>query len=299
MPISNRPEVAVIADAGLGTRFLPITKVVPKGLLPVGDAPGILWLLRELRQVGINNVILVVNKRSLSIYQEFFAKDKKLEETLKAAGKLYLLDEFLSLLQNIKIELIEQPENIMYGTGAPLKASKSLLKGVDSFIYMFADDIVLGEPVLPLMIEAGNWLKLNDTRSIYGIVAVYPVPKEEVVKYGIISPVETKIMNSNEKTFIFDYIVEKPPVDKAPSNLASYGRYWFATEILEALNYSESTKNSLKEYYIQPAMSTLAASGIMAAVANPTNSYWVTTGDPAKMAFAWCKWRELKTEKFS
>ncbi len=296
MPIASKPEVAVIADAGLGTRFLPTTKVVPKGLLPVGDAPGILWLLRELRQVGINNVILVVNKRSFSIYQDFFARDKKLEEKLKAANKLDLLDEFLSLLQNIKIEIIVQPENIAYGTGAPLKASEPLLKGVESFVYMFADDLVLGEPVLPAMIEAGQWLKIHKTKPVYGVVAVYPIPKAEVVKYGIIHPLDV-LEQDKHKIYLFDYIVEKPTVNEAPSNLASYGRYWFATEILDALNYSDDLKADLKEYYIQPAMTVLATKGLMAAVANPINSYWVTTGDPRKTADAWCKWREIETQK--
>ncbi len=292
MPIKNAPQIALIADAGLGTRFFPFTKVVPKGLFPIGDAPVIIQQLKELKEIGVSNVVLVTNEHFKPLYEKLFSKDILLYKAYKEKGKEHLFEDFYKLIDSFNIEILIQPKDLPYGTGAPIKAAESILREHDSFIYTFLDDVVVGRSVLTLMTNMYTQLKKQGPKEeIFGIVAVYEVPQEAVQKYGVIRPV--KKISENPISYIFDYIVEKPKPEKAPSNLASYGRFWFAKEIIDALDYSEDLRSQLKEYYIQPAMTKLAQKGLMIAVQNPKNSHWVTVGDPINAAKAWELWARI------
>lgn len=284
----SAPTVAIIADAGRATRFLPATKIGAKSLIPVGSKPTLLWILKEIKESGIKEVIIVANRYNAGFISKFIEFDKDLVEYLKDKQKTHLLDEYFDIIEALDIEVIIQPKKLGYGNAVPMLASQFLV-GDRNFAYIFGDDLVFykDKPALAQLIDAAKEVsKLG--HDVTGVSIVEEVPLDVVHKYGVIRPTQ----NFGDGIYSFDLIVEKPKKKEAPSNLVSFGRYIFTPSIFGALlEYKDQVqkRDDLPEFYMQPAMTKLAQESTQLAVVTKETK-WATTGDPVNMYKAWALW---------
>lgn len=211
---------AVIPAAGLGTRFLPATKAIAKEMFPIIDKPTIQYIVEEARNSGIEDILIVTGKGKRPI-EDHFDSVPELEQTLSARGKTRLL-KLVQQTTDINLYFIRQSHP--RGLGDAVLMAKDFV-GNEPFVVMLGDDIM--EDKVPLTKQLMN--RYEETHA--STLAVMKVPHDEVNKYGVIDPVaETKPGLFDVKKF-----VEKPEVDKAPSNLAIIGRYLLTPEIFEML----------------------------------------------------------------
>jgi UTP--glucose-1-phosphate uridylyltransferase len=211
---------AVIPAAGLGTRFLPVTKSVPKELLPILDKPMLQYVVEEAAEAGIEEVIIVTSpgKETIAAY---FQPDPVLEDHLAAGGAQDLLDQVrhVSSLAEVRFVIQEQP----LGLGHAVLTAQAAV-GNHPFAVMLPDDIVAHTPgVLAQMTEV--W-----TRFDAGVVAVERVPWEVVQNYGVADAAAVE-----ERVHRIRHLVEKPPREEAPSNLTIVGRYILPPDIFSCL----------------------------------------------------------------
>ena len=216
-------QKAVIPAAGLGTRFLPVTKSVPKELLPILDKPMLQYVVEEAAEAGIEEVIIVTSPGKETI-ADYFQPDPELEEHLAADGAQDLLDQVrhVSSLAEVRFVIQEQP----LGLGHAVLTAKAAV-GDQPFAVMLPDDIVAHTPgVLAQM--TGVW-----TRFYAGVVAVERVPWEVVQNYGVADAVKVE-----PGLHRINKLVEKPPREEAPSNLTIVGRYILPAEIFVCLEHT-------------------------------------------------------------
>ena len=211
---------AVIPAAGLGMRFLPVTKAQPKEMLPIVDKPAIQYIIEEAVNSGIEEVLIITGRNKGAI-ENHFDLSFEIEAELKYRKKydlLQLIDKISNLAQ-IYYTRQKEPK----GLGHALLCAKAFV-GNEPFAVMLGDDIVDSRiPCLQQLIDIYNKFQTS-------IVGVQEVPKSELNKYGIISG--TKIENN---IYIINDLVEKPEIDKAPSNIAILGRYIITPKIFELL----------------------------------------------------------------
>ena len=217
----KRVTKAVFPVAGLGTRFLPVTKASPKEMLPIVDKPLIQYAAEEAIAAGINELIFVTGRNKRSI-EDHFDKAYELEAELKADGKKELLGMVQNVLPNTaSCVYIRQPEAL--GLGHAVLCAKQVV-GDDPFAVILADDLISGEPgALKQMVERYEKCQCS-------VIGVQNVAKEDTQSYGII-----KARPSEHRTYIVEGIVEKPAPDKAPSTLAVVGRYILSPRIFDLL----------------------------------------------------------------
>ncbi len=221
---------AIIPIAGLGTRFLPLSKVVPKEFLPLVDKPTIQYIVEEAQKAGIEEIIFVASSKKTTVI-DYFKENKSLEKILKKRGRNELLKELEAIKQlekslNFTITVQKQP----LGDGHAILQAFPFVKK-ESVAVMFGDDIV--ESQTPCIEQL---IKLYRTAQ-KPILALYRVPEEKLSSYGVVS-VE-KIAN---RVFKIKKIVEKPSLDKAPSNLAIIGKYVLTPEVFDYLKQAKPNK---------------------------------------------------------
>ena len=215
---------AVIPAAGLGTRFLPATKVIPKEMLSVVDRPTIQYIVQEAVQSGIEEVIFVVNKGKAAII-EHFEQALELENKLESNGEKDLLKILKDTNISIKFSSVEQP--VPRGLGDAILCAKELI-GDEPFVVLLGDDLVdSGVPCTRQMIEVFK-------KHQKSIVSLIRVGDEEVDQYGICGghSIEDRILS-------LDTMIEKPTLSEAPSNLAIIGRYLLKPSIFKYLEESK------------------------------------------------------------
>lgn len=212
---------AVLPVAGLGTRVLPATKVMPKEMLPVFDRPAIHYVVDEARAAGIEHFVFVTGRNKAAI-EDYFDSAFELEATLEAKGKTALLNELRADLPAPgACSFVRQQAPL--GLGHAVWCARDIV-GDEPFAVLLPDMIMRGEPPC-LAAMAGAYRETGGN-----IIAVEEVPMNEVSSYGIIAP-GAKKGDLIEMTGM----VEKPPVEKAPSNLMISGRYILQPEIFDAL----------------------------------------------------------------
>lgn len=211
---------AIIPAAGLGTRFLPATKAMPKEMLPIVDKPTIQYIVEEAVESGIEDIIIVTGKGKRAI-EDHFDNSFELEQNLMEKGKLKLLDEVMKSAR-VDIHYIRQKEP--KGLGHAVWCARKFI-GDEPFAVLLGDDIVdsPGQPCLGQMLDLYN-------EHQGSIIGVKPVPREEISRYGIVDAFKI-----SDRFYKIDSLVEKPSVDKAPSNLAIMGRYILTPEIFAIL----------------------------------------------------------------
>ncbi|MFN7093982.1 MAG: UTP--glucose-1-phosphate uridylyltransferase GalU [Burkholderiales bacterium] len=212
---------AIFPVAGLGTRFLPATKASPKEMLPIVDKPLIQYAVEEAVNAGITELIFITGRNKRSI-EDHFDKAYELETELELKNKTALLEEIRHVLPNhVNCIYIRQSEAL--GLGHAVLCAKSVV-GNEACAIILADELVDATPAaLSQMVEV-----YQDTGS--SVLGVYEVAKEDVSAYGIVKLAENSL--KHEK---IEYIIEKPSVENAPSNLAVIGRYILTPRIFTEL----------------------------------------------------------------
>ena len=215
----TKVKKAIIPAAGLGTRFLPATKAMPKEMLPIVDKPTIQYIVEEAIESGIEDIIIVTGKGKRAI-EDHFDKNFELEETLLKKGKLDLLEKVRE--SEIDIHYIRQKEP--KGLGHAVWSARKFI-GDEPFAVLLGDDIVRAEkPGLKQLID--EYEKTNKS-----IIGVQTVADGETDRYGIIDPLE-----QNGRLYKVNNFVEKPALGQEPSNLAIMGRYVLNPEIMHYLS---------------------------------------------------------------
>ena len=211
---------AVIPAAGLGTRFLPITKSVPKELLPVVDRAAIHYAVQEAASAGIEHVI-IITARGKEAIADYFDRHLELESTLAQQGESWRLSEIKRLSEMVQLSYVRQPEQMGLGH-AILCASGAV--GDEPFAVILPDVIVPGEP--------GATSRLLEVFQQYqaSVIAVEEVPGPDIQRYGVIVP-----QTESEGIYRVLGTVEKPAPEDAPSNLAILGRYILTPQVFDAL----------------------------------------------------------------
>lgn len=258
---------AVITAAGYGTRFLPATKNIPKEMLPLIDVPIIHEVVKECIEGGIDQII-IVTRYGNSAVEDYFDNNTELETYLKNNKKFERYERFMEVFDKADIAYVRQHKSLPYGNGSPILAAKPLISNGEPFAVMWGDDIVLAE-------ESGigqlreKYLRLKETDSkIGGVIAVKPISREEISKYA-------SVKFKDEEREILDKLIEKPSPEKAPSYLASYGRYILDYSIFDHLTTENTGLDG--ELWLVDAIHKLA---------QDMNIYtheiceWFTTGDP-------------------
>ena len=223
---------AVIPVAGLGTRMLPATKAIPKEMLPVVDKPLIQYVVQECIAAGIKEIVLVTHSSKNSI-ENHFDKSFELESMLEKRVKRQLLDEVQNICpKDVTIMHVRQGE--AKGLGHAVMCARPLI-GDTPFAVVLPDVLIDG---YDSNLKQDNLAQMNALFAQTGVsqVMVEPVPHELVSSYGV-ADVEGHKLQPGESVKM-TAIVEKPPVDEAPSNLAVVGRYVFSPDIWEALEYT-------------------------------------------------------------
>lgn len=226
MSIASGKKVkkAIIPAAGLGTRFLPATKAMPKEMLPIVDKPTIQFIIEEAISSGIEDILIITGKAKRPI-EDHFDSNMELEENLRGKGKIELL-KLVEDTTNIKLHFIRQKHP--RGLGDAVLQAKAFV-GDEPFVVMLGDDIM--ESATPLTKQL-----IDDYQEVKApIIAVKKMPHEEIDKYGVID-------FGNQGTIgLYDVkkFVEKPKVEEAPSDLAIIGRYLLTPEIFDLLEDQE------------------------------------------------------------
>src|SRR5688500_1798257 len=218
--VKNVIRKAVFPAAGLGTRFLPATKAQPKEMLPLVDKPIIQYGVEEAVASGIDNIILVTGRGKNAI-EDHFDVSVELETFLEARGKKEQLEEIRKISNLINFSYVRQGEPL--GLGHAVLTTKALV-GDEAFAVILGDDVIDADPpAMRQMIDVFN--------EVEGpVLAIEQVPRETVSSYGIIDAEEIR-----PGVYRIHDMVEKPPVDEAPSDLAIIGRYVLTPDIFPAL----------------------------------------------------------------
>lgn len=216
---------AVIPAAGLGTRFLPVTKSVPKEILPIVDIPTIQYIIEEIVASGIED-ILIITGRNKEIIVNHFDHVPELEFLLQSKNKMTELEMVNRITDMANIFTVRQGE--AKGLGHAVLCAKDFV-GDEPFAVVLGDDIVYNDetPALKQMLDVFDTYQAS-------VIGVQTVPHEDVNKYGIVSG---KALD--ERIFEVEDLVEKPAVDEAPSDLAILGRYVITPAIFEILEHTE------------------------------------------------------------
>ncbi|WP_105995390.1 UTP--glucose-1-phosphate uridylyltransferase GalU [Staphylococcus agnetis] len=221
----SKIKKAIIPAAGLGTRFLPATKAMPKEMLPILDTPTIQYIVEEASRAGIEDIIIVTGKHKRAI-EDHFDNQKELESTLKEKGKMDLLEKVQHSTDLANIFYVRQKEQ--KGLGHAIWTARQFF-GNEPFAVLLGDDIVQSEtPAIQQLID-----QYAETHK--SVIGVQEVPYEETHRYGIVEPEAKDGRRYEVKQFI-----EKPAAGTAPSNLAIMGRYVLTPEIFNYLGTQDA-----------------------------------------------------------
>jgi UTP--glucose-1-phosphate uridylyltransferase len=221
----KKVKKAIIPAAGLGTRFLPATKAMPKEMLPIVDKPTIQYIVEEAIASGIEDIIIVTGKGKRAI-EDHFDHAFELEQNLFLKGKTELLEKVQYSSNMVDIHYIRQKE--AKGLGHAVWCARKFI-GDEPFAVLLGDDIVQAEtPCLQQLIE-----QYEDTRA--SVIGVQTVPDNETHRYGIVDPI-----TKTGRRYSVNQFVEKPEQGTAPSNLAIMGRYVLTPEIFMFLEQQET-----------------------------------------------------------
>lgn len=236
---------AILPVAGLGTRFLPASKAIPKEMVTVVDRPVIEYVVKEAIKAGITEIILVTHSSKASI-ENYFDRNFELETTLENKKKYDLLAEITNIVpSDVNIIAVRQPTPL--GLGHAVLCAKSVI-GDDDFVVLLPDVLIKNNDAqhdLTTMIA-----RFNETQSAQ--IMVEAVPNHLVDQYGI---VDVESVPEEGQSIIMQGIVEKPKIDEAPSNLSVVGRYVLPAKIMNLLE--QTPKGAGNEIQLTDAIAML------------------------------------------
>ena len=277
------PTKAIITDAGFASRFLPITKTIPKSMIPIGNRPVMQLVVEECVEAGIKEIIIVATPEGKPIYEDyFFNQIPHIKAQLDSQGKSDRFTPVEHILNDLpKITVITQDPSYPYGNGSPIASAREFIDDDEAFIVAYSDDVVYGQSAIKDLIEAHK-----QHQDAAAIIAGQLVPHEEIKKYASI--------DYDESSMVLRGLVEKPKPEEAASDLASYGRYLLTPEIFEMLNPANTGLDG--ELWTADAIARLIPTGRV--YVERTKGEWVTTGDPRNYTLAHLKY-VLEHEDFA
>ncbi|MBQ6375587.1 NTP transferase domain-containing protein [Candidatus Saccharibacteria bacterium] len=257
---------AIITDAGFASRYLPITKTIPKAMIPIGAKPVMQLCVEECVEAGIEEIIIVATPGTMSraIYDDYFHnKAENVKALLDKQGKAERFEPVAEVLDFPKITVIEQDPSLPYGNGSPIVSAKDYVKDEDAFVVLYSDDLILGKGDVKTLIET-----YEEHPEAKAVIAAQEMPEEVWHKYGMIALKDNGTLS---------HIVEKPKTPElSPSNLTSYGRYLLTPEVFEYLVPSNTGLDG--ELWTVDAITKLAEAGDV--IVARSEGKWITTGDP-------------------
>ena len=257
---------AIITDAGFASRYLPITKTIPKAMIPIGAKPVMQLCVEECAEAGIDEIIIVAtpNTKGKEIYEDYFHNPaENVKALLEKQGKSERFEPVEKVLNFPKITVIEQDPALPYGNGSPIVSAKSFVENDEAFVVLYSDDLILGSSDVKTLMDT-----YAENPGAKAVIATQEMPEEVWHKYGMVALKENGTLS---------HIVEKPKTpDLSPSNLTSYGRYLLTPEVFEYLIPSNTGLDD--ELWTVDAITKLAETGdVMVA---HSRGKWITTGDP-------------------
>lgn len=224
--MNNKPiRKAVIPAAGLGTRFLPATKAIPKEMLPIVDIPTIQYIIKEAKDSGIEEILVITNSNKHCM-ENHFDRSYELESRLRDAGKEQEYNMICDIANMSNIYYVRQKEP--KGLGHAIYCAKSFI-GDEPFAVLLGDDVVCnegGKPALKQLIDCYSQVESS-------VVGVQKVKDIDIHKYGIIDPAEGEITTG--RSIKLNSMVEKPSLKDAPSKFGVLGRYILTSDIFDIL----------------------------------------------------------------
>jgi UTP--glucose-1-phosphate uridylyltransferase len=248
-PSSRPARKAVIPVAGLGTRFLPATKAVPKELLPVVDRPALQYIVEEAARAGLGEVLMVTGRNKAAI-EDFFDRTPELETALDKKGDEERLAAVRASTEIAQVHFVRQGE--ARGLGHAVLQAEAFV-GEEPFGVLLGDDLIdardhLLEQMLAVQAERGG-----------SVIALLDVGRENIDKYGAVAVEPGGHPGDGDEVVRITGLVEKPPVEEAPSSLAIIGRYVLAPEIFDVLHSTPPGRGG--EIQLTDALATLVERG--------------------------------------
>ena len=268
----KKPTKAIITDAGFASRYLPLTKTIPKAMLPIGNRPIMQLVVEECVDAGIEEIIIIATPEGKPIYEDYFNNScTRIKKQLHTQGKDDRYAPIEKILDFPKIVVIEQKSSYPYGNGSPVASARDYIRDDEAFIVCYSDDVVFGKSAVKDLIEAHE-----QHPDAAAIIAGQLVPHEEIKKYG-------SIKLNGEK---LEGLVEKPDPKDAPSDIASYGRYLLTPEVFQHLDPKNLGLDN--ELWTADAIDRLVPTGRV--YVKQTEGLWMTTGDPKNYFMAHLKY---------
>ena len=238
----------VILAAGYATRFLPASKTIPKEMFPLIDRPAIDFIVQEMADSGIRDILLVSSRRK-KVMEDYFDREVELSSAFSKSNEF----EKLEVIKPIEANIFILRQQHMMGTGNALMLVEPFVDN-EPFVVAYPDDIVLGEkPLSKQLIE--TWEKTGST-----VLAVKQIQEAQLSRYRVIEPENSgKIMKVKK-------MVEKPKQGTAPSRFVSFGRYLYTSDLFDALKTSDKNHSHSGEFTQTEAINHLAANGLVSAL---------------------------------
>lgn len=263
------PTKAIITDAGCASRFLPLTKTIPKAMLPLGNKPIMQLVVEECIAAGIKEIIIVATAKGRPLYDDYFHDPATaISDLMIRQGKEDRFAEVTEVLNFPKITVIEQDPNLPYGNGSPIASAREFIDDDEAFVVAYSDDVVFGNSDIKTLID--SYAAHSDAGAI---IVAQEMPQDTLDRYGIVQLKDDVLL---------DHIVEKPDPADAPSNLASYGRYLLTPRIFDYLKPDQTGLDG--ELWTVDAITAVAETEPV--YVEKTSGRWLTTGDPKNYSIA-------------
>jgi UTP--glucose-1-phosphate uridylyltransferase len=271
------PTKAIITDAGFASRFLPITKTIPKAMIPMGAKPVMQLMVEECAAAGIKEIIIVATPGTMgkAIYEDYFHNpSENVRRLLDKQGKAERFEPVQRVLDFPKITVIEQDTALPYGNGSPIVSARQFIDDDEAFLAIYSDDVVIGAGDAQTLIDA--YAQHPDAKAI---ITAQTMPREVWHKHGMVA------LKDKAKGTL-SHIVEKPKTpDLSPSDLTSYGRYLLTPEVFDYLVPKNTGLDG--ELWTVDAITKLTEIGDVYVI--PSRGKWLTTGDPKNYLVAQVK----------
>jgi UTP--glucose-1-phosphate uridylyltransferase len=257
---------AIITDAGLASRFLPIVKTIPKSFIPIGSKPIMQILIEECVEADIGRIILVAREETRQVYEDYFTNNCEwLNEELALLGKTERFAPVQEVLDLPEIEIIVQDKNLPYGTAAPVLSAKPYLAQGEPFLLLQGDDVVFAK-------KRDAQILVEEFQKGENYAGYMMAQHHEFEGRSAIGMIKVRDGTDDE----LDYIVEKPLKKDSPSSLGSYGRFLYTFKIFDYMNDTRLGVGG--ELWNVDALTAMAQDHPVKVVRNM--GQWITTGDP-------------------
>ena len=262
-------RTAVIAAAGFGTRFLPVTKAIPKEMIPILDLPSVHYLVDECVRSGVTKIIIVGRGQRSAIISDYFDSAPDVEKSLAAQGKEAMLERVRAVSRMADVVVIRQGDDVPYGNGSPVVQAAPFLARDEPFVYMFGDDLVKSD--IPATKQLIDYYSQYQPAAVFGAAKV---TAEEIHLYSSV-----KYLDNPHIPYQIEKQFEKPKPEEVASLYSQIGRFVLTSEVTDILQRRELGKGN--ELWLSEALAKLAQTRPVAAY--PLDGTWFTTGDPFRM----------------